>query len=67
MAQTGGLAAVLDDPAVQKWLVRLSPADQAKLADRLPVFVWGLDAMTEHTVCCLARHVPCPPGHPRPR
>jgi len=40
-------AVVLEDPGVQKWLARLSPADQAKFVDGLPVFVWGLDAMTE--------------------
>ena len=26
---------------------RPSPADRAKLVDGLPVFVWGLDALTE--------------------
>jgi len=26
---------------------RFSPADQAKFVEGLPVFVWGLDAMTE--------------------
>ena len=32
---------------MDKWLVRLSPADQTKFVDGLPVFVWGLDALTE--------------------
>lgn len=40
-------AAILDDPGVQTWLIRLSPEEQARFAEGLPVFVWGLDAMTE--------------------
>jgi len=32
---------------VQKWLTRLSPEEQARFIDGLPVFVWGLDALTE--------------------
>jgi len=40
-------AAILDDPGVQKWLGRLSAEEQVKFTDGLPVFVWGLDALTE--------------------
>jgi len=47
-------AGILDDPGVQKLarlrrvkLIRLSPDEQAKFVDGLPVFVRGLDAMTE--------------------
>jgi len=40
-------AAILDDPGVQRWLSRLSPEEQAKLAGGLPVFIWALDSMTE--------------------
>jgi hypothetical protein len=40
-------AAVLDDPGVQRWLGRLSPEEQARFTEGLPVFVWGLDALTE--------------------
>jgi len=40
-------AAILDDPGVQKWLGRLSPEEQARFTEGLPVFVWGLDALTE--------------------
>jgi hypothetical protein len=40
-------AAVLEDPGVQRWLAGLSPADQVRFVEGLPVFVWGLDAMTE--------------------
>jgi len=29
------------------WLGRLSPADQTKFVDGPPVFVWGLDVLTE--------------------
>ena len=38
---------ILEDPGVQKWMARLSPDEQRKFVDGLPVFVWGLDAMTE--------------------
>jgi len=27
---------------MDKWLVRLSPADQTKFVDGLPVFMWGV-------------------------
>jgi len=40
-------AAILDDPGVQTWLGRLSPEEQARFTEGLPVFVWGLDALTE--------------------
>ena len=40
-------AAILDDPGVQRWLSRLSPEEQARFTEGLPVFVWGLDALTE--------------------
>jgi hypothetical protein len=40
-------AAVLGDPGVQKWLGRLSPEEQARFTEGLPVFVWGLDTLTE--------------------
>ena len=40
-------AAILDDPGVQMWLGRLSPEEQARFTEGLPVFVWGLDALTE--------------------
>jgi len=40
-------AVIPEDAGVQKWMARLSPDDQRKFADGLPVFVWGLDAMTE--------------------
>ena len=41
------LRASLDDPGVQRWLARLSPEEQARFTEGLPVFVWGLDALTE--------------------
>jgi len=41
------LRAGLDDPGVQRWLGRLSPEEQARFTEGLPVFVWGLDALTE--------------------
>jgi len=40
-------AAILEDPGVQRWLSRLSPEEQARFTEGLPVFVWGLDALTE--------------------
>jgi hypothetical protein len=40
-------AAILGDPGVQRWLGRLSPEEQARFTEGLPVFVWGLDALTE--------------------
>jgi len=40
-------AAILDDPGVQRWLGRLSPEEQARFTEGLPVFVWALDNMTE--------------------
>jgi len=40
-------AAILGDPGVEKWLGRLSPEEQARFTEGLPVFVWGLDALTE--------------------
>jgi len=40
-------AAILDDPGVQRWLGRLSSEEQARFTEGLPVFVWGLDALTE--------------------
>jgi len=40
-------AAILDDPGVQRWLSRLSAEEQARFTEGLPVFVWGLDALTE--------------------
>ncbi len=40
-------AAILDDPGVQRWLGRLSPEEQERFIAGLPVFVWGLDALTE--------------------
>jgi len=32
---------------VQKWVARLSPGEQSKFVEGLPVFLWGLDALTE--------------------
>ena len=40
-------AVILEDPGIQKWLARLSPDEQRKFVEGLPVFVWGLEAMTE--------------------
>jgi len=40
-------AAILGDPGVERWLGRLSPEEQARFTEGLPVFVWGLDALTE--------------------
>ena len=40
-------AAILDEPGVQRWMSRLSPEEQARFNEGLPVFLWGLDALTE--------------------
>jgi hypothetical protein len=40
-------AVVLADPGVQGWLGKLAPAEQAKFTEALPLFIWGLDNMTE--------------------
>jgi hypothetical protein len=33
----------LADSGVQKWLGQLSPDEQARFTEGLPVFVWGLE------------------------
>ncbi len=40
-------AVILETPGGQKWLARLSPEEQRKSAEGFPMFVWGLDAVTE--------------------
>jgi len=40
-------AALLADEGIQRWLSRLSPDDQARFTEGLPVFIWGLDNLTE--------------------
>jgi hypothetical protein len=38
---------LLEDPAVRKWMARLSPDEQRKSVEGLPVFAEGPDAMRE--------------------
>ena len=40
-------AVILEDPKVQRWLGHIPPEDVEKFRAGLPVFLWGLDAMTE--------------------
>jgi hypothetical protein len=40
-------AVVLADPNVQNWLGKLKAEEQAQFSGALPLFIWGLDNMTE--------------------
>lgn len=46
-AYTLAATTILEDPGVQAWLARLSPEEQRKFVDGLPLFIWGLDTLTE--------------------
>jgi len=39
--------AVLTEPAIQRWLAKRSPGHRSMFEQGLPLFLWGLDSLTE--------------------